>query len=209
MGAKTETGQIRVSLTSFVDFVITTGTPRIACVREIKSAIAEGYDPTRDFWKRPRESIAEMHKEGHPRAWLARAISGTNSPTRKRKYPVAASAYLQWLGRKNPTWIDLAPGVFAEGKLEVSVNPELGFLLGDKHYAIKLYFKGEPLKKRAIDPILFLIQEHVKCKDGSPVIPAILDIHAMHLYEPTTPLADLRPLLVAEARAFYSLYEEL
>jgi len=55
-----------ISLTTFVDFVIKSGTPRITYVRKTKQLYGQGYSPARDFWKPLRDRIVEMHSREKP-----------------------------------------------------------------------------------------------------------------------------------------------
>jgi hypothetical protein len=64
----------RVTLTYFVDFVLTVGTPRLNGVKEFKE---HRYDHLIDFYKPLREAIVDMH---------------ARSTTSSRRSPTSASA---------------------------------------------------------------------------------------------------------------------
>jgi hypothetical protein len=51
-----------ISLTEFVDFVITAGPPKITKVKNIKTK--PPYQPQLDFWKKLRDSIEAFHSQG-------------------------------------------------------------------------------------------------------------------------------------------------
>ena len=48
---------INISMTTFVDFVIASGTPKLAAVMKAKIRYQTGYDPATDFYTPLREWI--------------------------------------------------------------------------------------------------------------------------------------------------------
>jgi hypothetical protein len=209
MSVTAPVANIRVSLTRFVDLIITTGTPRITCVKEIKAGILAGYEPAKDFWKILRDGIIDFHHHALSTDSFNSVIQKTSDLRRLAHYDVAIKLYLRWLGRRKATWEDLRCTNFIARNVEVHVHPELGLNFNNDIYAIKLYFKKEPLKKRAIDPILYLLENYVTRQDGQPITPAILDLPNGRLLTPTNPLPNLASLLEAEVAAFSVLYSSI
>ena len=56
-----------ISMTTFVDFVLATGTKRLTCVKKAKKDYGKKYDPARDFYRLLRDKIMVMHQESKPK----------------------------------------------------------------------------------------------------------------------------------------------
>ncbi len=143
-----------ISLTTFVDFVIESGTPRITCVRQAKKLYEGGYSPMFDFWKPLREAILEMHREGLPKSCLSEVLARPLDPKKRASYAERIQSYNRWMGRKRIEWVGSQSVLWENGDLSVNVNPELGVRIGGTEHVIKLYFKNDKPSKRRLGPPL-------------------------------------------------------
>lgn len=193
-----------VSLTTFIDFVVASGTSRITRVRRAKERYLHPYDPAADFYKRVRNGIVEYHKSG---AALETVLEEVTDKKKRKIYPDCIKGYRKWMGRRQFKWVQPAhPVLWESGKLMVRVNPELGLISGDDEYLIKLYFKADELSKSRVDTMLHLIQATLT-QDSTPLRPGILDVQRGKLFEPTIEVAGTEVLLVGEAAAFVSMWD--
>lgn len=197
-----------ISLTTFVDFVIKSGTPRITCVRDAKRLYEQGYKPAFDFWKPLREAIIEMHREGLPKQALDRVCTNLTDRKKLSLYPLRIQAYKRWLGRKNIQWFGCEPKIWRSGDLKIRVNPELGLTIDGADYLIKLYFKEDKLSKPRVDTMLFLIQNTFS-KKHPKATPGILDVARGNLIVPTREIEDIEVLLNGEAVAFVEMWNRI
>lgn len=135
-----------LSLTSLVDVVSKSGTPKATCVRDIKAQLAVPYDPATDYYRGIREAIIEAHQLGLGKRHITAVAAGTYG-NRAAAYATLAADYIGWWGRKAITWLAPPLGVWgpAGSAFDVTINPELGLEINGASHAINLYFK----KRRA------------------------------------------------------------
>jgi hypothetical protein len=138
-----------ISLTYFVDFMLTAGTGRLTSVRHIEGRPDERYS---DFYRPVREAIVDMHRKGLDTRVLADFVSSLVDPREKRIFPKVIIGYGKFLRQQRKlTWFEPPFREHALGSMSVRVNPELGLLIDGRPHAIKLYFRGEPLSpQRAV-----------------------------------------------------------
>lgn len=198
-----------ISLTSFVDFVSAAGPSKLTVVRRTKKQMEDSYGPEKDFYKRIREAIIEMHRTGDT---LARVTGILPSLTDKKKidnYPQLIEGYKKWRGRKGAEWFEPTHAQWHGGGLAVRVNPELGLTIDGTPHLVKLYFKADKLAKRRIDLITHLMA--VACTDPAPggCIMGVLDVRRSKLITPTVPINRLDTMLRAEAAYWVSAWSDL
>jgi len=198
---------VKVSMTTFVDFVMARGTRRITCVKDAKKQYSEGYSPARDFYRQLREEVVAVHYEGQPLSTLNTIVQQAN--VRKQDmYRKCVAGYKRWRGKKSLSSFPVAGFPWSQGQLEVSVNPELGLVVNGTQHLIKLYFKAGNPTKSQIDAALHLLEQHPACgKEGA--IPAILDMQAGKLHVPTRTIPAISALLTGEAAAFVAMWDRL
>jgi hypothetical protein len=198
----------QISLTTFVDFVNASGTPRLTCVRDAKAMYEQKYDPRTDFWKALREAIVEVHVNGRPVSDLNQLLCELRDVKKRSKYPNHVKMYQRFIGRKEVKWLGVDTVDWTSGDLRVRVNPELGLLIDDKAYVVKLYLKGQQPTKLRSDTILHLIRETLSTKQAK-AIPGLLDVGRGKLIVPTVEVPGLGALLRGEAAAFASMWKQL
>jgi hypothetical protein len=194
-----------ISLTTFVDFVIASGTPRLTCIKNAKAMYDAAYQPPFDFYKQLRECIIQMHSEGHDTNALEHFIKANRNLKKDARYRECAGAYKKWLGRRDIAWIGCETVKWQSGDLSVRVNPELGLRIDGTDYLIKLYFKQPQPSKLRLDTMLHLLKTARGPKHKSSV-PAILDVPRGKLIVPTVDIDGLDALLAGEAAAFAAMW---
>lgn len=186
----------RLSLTDFVDIVVSSGTPKANKVRAIKNRPA--YNPAFDFYKPLRDHIEKTHKQGKGKAHLKTLMPTVTDKKKLSAYPVLLTGYRKWWGNKKLVWFKPPSGSHSDHGIDVSVNPELGLGIGGKPHLIKLYFKADPLTKNRVDVIHFLMDKQLSKQSPARVTMAVLEIRRSKLYTPTVAIQNLPAVLSAE-----------
>lgn len=197
----------QISLTDFVDFVIKNGMPRLTKVREIKDR--DDYHPYKDFWRQVRDGISEMHSREYSTDYLDAIAQKQTDPRKIKRFPEAIASYKKFLGRKKVTWFDPPKEKWVMGDLTININPELGLVINDRPYLIKLFFKDEKLDKRKSEVVFHIMEEQLRYKVSSDTNMSILDVKSSKLLTPTTPPDNVSILLRAEANTFMQIWDAL
>lgn len=196
---------MEVPMTSFLDFVLKTGTPRMTCAKQIKAQMAEPYDPTTDYYKRFRDGVQEMHREGLDKSQLIKIIGAL--PDRKvDNYNAMISGYKKFLGTKDVEWFEPPRKIWKEGNLQIAVNPEVCLEWGGTKRIIKLYLKADKPSKDRFSSVLALMKHTLPSK-GCEL--CLLDVRNNKLYTYEPSMLELIPLVEAEARALELILEKL
>lgn len=198
-----------ITLTSFVDFVSKSGTPKLTVVRRTLKQFEEGYGPEKDFYKRIREAIVDMHRSGKPLSEVSNILPGLTDKKKMANYPKLFQGYKKWTGWKGAQWFNPPSVSWQSGELNVRVNPELGLTIKSTPHLIKLYFKADALTKNRIDIITHLMA--VTCGRRTPkgCVMGVLDIRRSKLFTPTVPIDELGTSLRAEAAYWMAAWREL
>jgi len=201
--------QIKISLTTFVDFVSAVGTSRLTRVRKAKEQYKRGYDPRGDFWRQLRLGIIAMHKQEEAKSYLDNIVEKLN-PRSNRRFPYqkCIRTYKKWMGRKRFEWFEPGSMHWTHRNLIVLVNPELGLKINGEPHLIKLYFKAEPLSKYKEDVIHHLMRKTPSEAD-SELKPGILEVQRGKHITQTVDVAGIDALLVAEASAFLEMWNRI
>jgi hypothetical protein len=192
-------------LTSLVDIVSKSGTPKATAVRTVKAQLAEPYDPATDFYKVLRDAIVEAHQLGLGKRHITQTAAASYGQ-RAAPYAQLAADYVTWWGRKNLGWLAAPRGPWAppNSQFDVTVNPELGLDVNGTPHAIKLYFKSDPLSKNRIDIITHLMHSVLSAAHPQYSF-SVLDIRRRRLHT-IVPPAGLDAILTAEIAYIESLW---
>jgi hypothetical protein len=195
----------RVSLTYFVDFVLTVGTPRLNGVKEFKE---HRYDHLTDFYKPLREAIVAMHQGGKPDRALDDFLATLTDERKRRIFPELVASYKKWL-QPGMKWFAPPQTSLPVGDLEININPELGFEIDGRPHLVKTYFRGEPLAQKRVSLVLGLISSALGPTRPGTVF-AMLDVKNGQLRTiKSTPNPRLGLLLRGEAASFSTIYASL
>jgi hypothetical protein len=190
-----------ISLSYFVDFVLTSGTGRLTSVRQLKRGKDERFS---DFYRPVREAIVDMHEKGLDTAVLDDLLTSLVDPREKRIFPKITNGYKKFLRQGRMTWFEPPMRDYPLGPLSVRVNPELGLLIDGRPHAIKLYFRGDPLSAQRTLMVNQLLANAMSTTWPGTVF-AVLDVRRAKLY-PYRPKSEVGLLLSAEAASLSSLY---
>lgn len=197
-----------ISLTTFVDFVLASGTQRLTCVKKAKVDYRRDYDPARDFYRLLRDAIVAMHEEAKPKEVLDGLLGTLTDHKKTLAYRECVVAYKQWCGRKQFEWVGKCTTNWTDASLTVRVNPELGLRINGTLYGIKLYFKGENPSKRRLETMFHLLRSTLP-QELEGATPGILDVRRGNLFSPTRPIENIRALLIGEAAAFRAMWGQV
>lgn len=197
---------IKISLTSFIDFVHKTGTTRITLIRKLKSEYGRDYERVTDFWRLLRNAIIKIHKDELPVSYLNHVIQGISNKTKLNNYPARIDNFKKWRGRKKIKWIGARTKIWKFDNLAIRVNPELGLNINGENYILKLYFKQKKLSRITSATILHLIDKS-STGNRDKFISGILDLSAGKLITlKNKNKNDIESLLRGEASAFTSMW---
>jgi hypothetical protein len=198
---------ITISLTDFVDFVVTAGEPKLTKVRQIKER--KEYKHRFDHWREMREAIVSYHADGaNDKKFFDAFVSTVVDEKRQKTYPLVAKNYQSFLGRKTIVSEATERTTWTYKDLNVIVNPELKLTIDGTCYLTKLYFKERKLTKRSVDIILVLMHHAIPTIKGKYTY-ALHDVKHNKLYTNEAPKDSLLPLLYGEATSFITIWESL
>jgi hypothetical protein len=195
-----------VPLSSFVDFVLKVGTPKLGVVRELKD---RRYDHLTDFYRPIREAIVEMHEKRRPLEALDATLAAMTDERKRRIFPDVIAGYRAFLSAHRAVWSTPPHAVLPMGALQIDVAPELGFEIDGVPHVVKPYFQGEPLAQKRVDLTIALMQAALSA--GRPRAAfAVLDVPNARLRLLQT-RADERLLLLlrGEAASFAAIHAAL
>jgi hypothetical protein len=192
----------RVSLTYFVDFVLTVGTPRLEGVKEFKE---HRYDHLTDFYRPLREAIVAMHEAGKPVRALDDFLRTLTDERKRRIFPELVASYQSWL-QPGMKWFTPPRTTLPVGDLEININPELGFEIDGTPHLVKTYFRGEPLAQKRVSVVVGLLGAALAPTRPGTVF-AMLDVKNAQLRTlASAPNPRLGLLLRGEAASFSTIY---
>lgn len=196
---------MEVPLTSFIDFVLKSGSPKMTCAKLIKEQMQEVYDPAKDYYKRFRDAVQEMHIKKKDKSELSKII-GLLPDSKNGNYQSMISGYKKFLGTKETIWFQPVRKIWAHGNLQIPINPELGLKWNNQKYIIKLYLKSDKLSKDRISSILALMKHTIPTKD---TVLCLLDVRNSKIYPFEENMLSLLPLVEGEARSLELILDRL
>lgn len=181
-----------VTMTTFLDFVCKSGTPKMTVVRTWKHK--GDYAPEQDFYKYFRERVVQMHKQNEALSVLTALPNEMKHQLKREHYPELVNGYKKWRGKRSVKWFEPPSALWQFQGLEVTVNPELGLEVDGSPHIIKLYMKGEKLTKNRVDLITNLMALTCAKKAPKHCALGVLDVRRSKLFALSTP----DPLLVVQ-----------
>jgi hypothetical protein len=200
---------MRVSLTSFLDYIAASGTTRLVRVRDAKNQYEQGYAPERDFYGPLRKRIVQTFEEGWNSARLDELLAEVDDPKKQQHYAACRKGIRKWAGvsgKKSYEWAEPKRAIWKTGDLEVNVSPELWVAVDSEPEIVKLYFKADPLSQQRVTLALYLLEKTV----GKHGAVGILDLQQGKLFRRTKqPPEGVDLLLASEAAGFVTLWDSL
>jgi hypothetical protein len=92
----------RVSLTTFVDFVSKSGTPKITVVRRFKHG--DAYRPAFDFYKPVRDAIVDVHEHAKPKKALDALVAGLKDPRKLASFTAVVRGHKKFMRNHAAKW---------------------------------------------------------------------------------------------------------
>jgi hypothetical protein len=192
----------KVSLTTFVDFVSKSGTPKITVVRRFKHG--DAYRPAFDFYKPVRDAIVDVHAHAKPTKALDGVVSTVADPRKLASFTAVVRGHKRFMRRHAASWFDPPRASWSEGGIVVHVNPELGLEIKGVPHVVKLYFKEEPIPKRNVATIARLMSKAL-ADAGARTRFGVLDVRRATLHVPRGSVPGIDALLSSEAATFAAI----
>jgi len=196
---------MEIPMTSFLDFVLKSGSPKLTCARNIKEQQFEEYSPATDYYKRFREAVQEMHQGNLPKSDLAKTV-GPLPPNKVENYNRMITGYKAFLGKKDIKWFKPIRKNWTHNTINVPINPEVGLEWGGRKYLIKLYLKSEKPSKDRLASILALMKNTISSGNHEY---AVLDVRNSKLYLYDSSMDDLIPLVEGEAESLETILSRI
>ena len=198
----------KISMTTFIDFVLKSGTPRLTVLRKAKAEYAQQYSPAKDFYKLLRESIVEVHQNKMSIIGLDTLLGNLNDQRKVRPYRECIAGHKKWYGRSEFEWGKPFNAQWIRGRLVVRVNPELGVSIDGITHFVKLYFKPDKLTKPRVETMFCLLSQSLPNEFRQAKV-GILDVRRGLLHSPNRNIPDIETLLRGEAAAFETMWEQV
>ncbi len=193
-----------ITMSQFVDYVLTSGTSRLTAVERILQGVD---DKSPDFYAPVRKTIVDMHTKGDDDAVLDSLLASLVDSRERIIFPKVVNGYKKFLRQGEMTWFEPPMRDYPLGSLTLRAAPELGLTIAGRPHVIKLYFRGEP-----IDPQRIVIVNQVLasafCAAWPGVVFSTLDVRRARLY-PYKPNSKVWTLLRAESLSISHLLEGL
>lgn len=200
---------IRVSMTEFVNFINTSGMPKMTIVANAKARHEEMEGNPYDYWKDFKEEVRAQLKKQGTKDDLLELVERMREDVREN-YNIMINGFLKFWKPTRMKWIKPVSKMASIGGVKLIVNPEIGIQWQGKTYMIKLFLKAnENLDKRHADIILALMEEELREKVGEGVQFAILDVRRGKLFTYTNDDPRLLILLKTEGREFAEMWREI
>ncbi|MCI1721217.1 MAG: hypothetical protein LKM37_09500 [Bacteroidales bacterium] len=205
--------ELKVSLTGFMRYINKTAGGKISAAKRVVEKIIEGeYDAKTDYWRRLRQAIISFHKNVGSIDDL-KEVAGNVHETKQNNYNKAISGYINFLGHKKIAWIGEPPKIkWRVGGLIVSLNPELGLMLRNKKYYVKLYIDSHDenaLSRGQADMIIALMEHELKKNIDEEISFAVIDVVRGKFFDSKRQRNNLYDMLVAEAKSLEFLLRSI
>lgn len=200
---------IKVSLTEFMNFVNKSGSLKVTVVQKAKNKREEEYAHFKDYWLKLRDKIKSIHKNNGTHADL-KSLLDEISEDKAQNYYAAIEGYCSFWKKRKIEWVEPPRKTWSVGDIKIEVNPELGLVIKDKIYVIKLFTTAnDSMDKRHADLILTLMEKELRSKVEEEVVFAVLDVKRGKLFENKNLDPTLCGLLNGEARSFETIWKSI
>lgn len=201
---------IKISLTDFIDVVVSSGVPKQTKVKDLK---ARGdYERMKDYWAPLRDQIVDYHKIGaEDKRYLDEVVDKLKDESKRANCRSLIKNYKSFLGRKAIQRLAPPRAEWVYSSLTVRVNPELYLSINGDRHIIKLYFKRPLLSTSKVELVHLIMKKTLAAKlaaDG-PVYYTLFDVRHNKRYSTREPTDRLEPLLYGEAEALIKIWDTL
>lgn len=201
---------IKISLTEFMNFVNKSGSAKATVVSNSKNKRDEEYEHYKDYWLKFREKLKSVHQKSQGHEELKLLLNDVN-PDKRANYKNAIEGYIKFWKKRKIEWVKPPRKTWAVGDVKIELNPELGLVIRNKIYIIKLFTTANSdINKMHADLILNLMEKELRDKvSGYEVIFAVLDVKRGKLFENKSHDTSLYPLLNGEAKSFETIWKSI
>lgn len=161
-------------MSDLVDVASAPGPSRFTRVQQLKKKYDASYHPATDFYKSLRDQIKLTHQNGGSSEELDKVFSKI-SEKKYSHYSLIINGYKRWWRNREFLWFEPPSMYWTSRTIGVNINPELGLVIDDTNFVIKLYFKAEKLTRFKINAMNALMKEHLADVTPEGTIMAILD----------------------------------
>jgi hypothetical protein len=200
----------RVSLTTFAEYVTSSASARIDCVRDQQRIYGKPYHPGPSFYQAFTDGVIRGLRTGASDLAMQTTVRAQRDEARRQHYTALAPHWLALTGLHRPLATH-SHALWLTPRLAVGVRPDFAVLDTDgKAYTVKLWLKDRELADDAAKAMLRLFERHMTdiCPGATPLV---ADVRRDRVYRPTR-----RPLksgfdawLEAEARGLAELWDQL
>jgi hypothetical protein len=199
--------EISISSTDFIDYINKAGLKKVRKVEVVFNR--SEYKPYKDFYKGLRDKITELFRCNHRIEYITDYISHLTNNVKAKHYNFISDGLMKFLKRSNFEWFEPVSGLWKHDNLTVKINPELGLIIGDRKFFVKLYFKDEELGGSQAEELLYLMKTSL-CKGiYTGYSCAILDLRKGKLHRKIKNEKSIQNLLEVDAEAFLKLWSGL
>jgi hypothetical protein len=192
---------MKISMSSFLDFVSKSGAPKTTVVK-----VAKDPSTPYDYWMPLKNGIANLQSTGGDPDSLDEILNGIPQD-RLANFQVCIDAFKKWhKGRAFGPWKPRPARVWKSGELEVSVVPDLHQSIDGIDRLTKLYFSAPAFTPaRAIAALHLIGTTAPACG-----IPTVLEVRKgkIHEFKPEV-LSAQEALLQGEAETFVRIWKAL
>lgn len=139
------------SMSHFVDFVLTTGMPKVTVLSDSKR---HRDSRVTDFYWSLRGTIVDVHQHSRdPREAFDLLMLHTGDERAMRIFPQLIAGHAKFLAAHHELrWFKPMTAALPAGPgLSIAINPELGLVVDGVRHHIKLYLRSEPLGQKRVD----------------------------------------------------------
>jgi hypothetical protein len=150
-----------------------------------------------------------VHKNQGTHADLKTLMDEINDD-KAQNYRIAVEGYCSFWKKRKIEWVEPPRKTWTNGDIKIEINPELGLVIKEKVYVIKLFTTAnDTIDKRHADLILTLMEKELRSKVEEEVIFGVLDVKRGKLFENKNLDPTLIGLLNGEARSFETIWKSL
>lgn len=201
---------IKVSMTSFIDYALRPDSQKLSKVREIKNF---KYSPAFDYWKLLRDRIEFINQKSKDPIVLLKLLPRVEKK-KQANYQKAIMGYIKFHSQYDLEYFTPPSGTWEHENLSIVVNPELGFYINGEPHLVKLYFKELTtsseiqLNKSRAEEIAYLMWEtfHRECPPKTKM--SFLNVSKGQLVTPAIRRKDQRDSLEISAHSFLLYWEK-
>src|SRR6266545_5696115 len=94
---------MQITSTTYIDFLLATGTTRVRVVRDARRHYENGYAQGSDYYRPVREGIIAMHRDGLDPSAMDEIVE-TARPERRENFKACVDGYRRWISRQGIVW---------------------------------------------------------------------------------------------------------